>query len=236
MRTNFIRTVFFVALILIGLSSRAEEETRNIAAFSEISLRVPAKLYLEQGEKQRLEIVAKPSTLQKVITEVRDRKLVIRFPNKDYLWSDFQPGEITIYITVPQVDALSVSGSGDIIAESEIKTRIIDLTVSGSGDIRLSELNTERLKAAISGSGDVVVGSKVAAQDASVAISGSGNFKGIEFKSNDVSVKIAGSGNASIEAVKNLNVRIAGSGNVFYRGNPLIDQSVAGSGTVKKEK
>ena len=236
MKTKLATAFILFAFILTVIQVQAEEQTRKVDPFTEISLRIGAKVHLEQGAKQNLEIVAKSSTLDEIVTEVKDGKLIIRFPNKDYFWKTFQPGEITIYITTPEINGLGVSGSGDIIAENEIKTKILDLGVSGSGNIRLSELSAERVKAAISGSGDIVLASKTAAQDLSVAISGSGNFKGFDFNADDVSVKIAGSGNVDIEANKNLYVRLAGSGNVTYKGKPMIDQSIAGSGKVRNAR
>ena len=236
MRTKLATAIILIAFILTGIQVQAEEQTRKVDPFTEISLRIGAKVHLEQGAKQNLEIVAKSSTLDEIVTEVKDGKLIIRFPNKDYFWKTFQPGEITIYITTPEINGLGISGSGDIIAENELKTKILDLGVSGSGNIRLSELSAERVKAAISGSGDIVLAGKTPAQDLSVAISGSGNFKGLDFSAADVSIKIAGSGNVDVEANKNLYVRLAGSGNVTYKGKPMIDQSIAGSGKVRSAR
>lgn len=236
MKTKFATLVLFFTFIVTVIHVQAEEQTRKVEPFNEISLRVGAKLHLEQGSKQNLEIVAKPSTMEEIITEVKDGKLIIRFPNKNYLWNTFNPGEIIIYVTTPEINGLGVSGSGDIIAEDEIKTKIIDLAVSGSGNIKLSELNAERTKATISGSGNIILEGKTAAQDLSVNISGSGNFKGMNYSSDDVTVKVSGSGNVETEAIKNLYVRLAGSGNITYKGRPLIDQSIAGSGKVRSVK
>ena len=233
MKTKFATAIILLVFTLAVVQARADEQTRKVDPFTEISLRIGANVHLEQGAKQNLEIVAKPSTLEEIITEVKDGKLIIRFPNKNYLWSAFQPGDITIYITTPEINGLGVSGSGDIIAEDEIKTKILDMAVSGSGNIRLSELSAERVKSTISGSGNIVVAGKLPAQDLSIVISGSGNFKGLDYRADDVSIKIVGAGNAGIEANKNLYVRLAGSGNVTYKGKPLVDQGVTGSGSVK---
>lgn len=236
MKTKLATAFILIAFLLTCIQVQAEEQTRKVDPFTEISLRIGAKVHLEQGAKQNLEIVAKSSTLDEIITEVKDGKLIIRFPNKDYFWKTFQPGEITIYITTPEINGLGISGSGDIIAENEIKTKIMDMVVSGSGNIKLSELSAERVKTAISGSGDIVLAGKTTAQDLSVVISGSGNLKAFDYSADDVTVKIAGSGNVDVEANKNLYVRLAGSGNVTYKGKPMIDQSIAGSGKVRNVK
>lgn len=234
MKTKLVTLAFVLLFVMIFTSLQAEEQTRKVDPFTEISLRIGANVHLEQGSKTSLEIVAKPSTLEEIITEVKEGKLIIRFPNKNYLWKDFQPGEITIYVTTPEINGLGISGSGDIIAEDEIKTKLLEMSVSGSGNIKLSDLKAEQVKSTISGSGDIVVAGKTPAQDLSVVISGSGNFKGLDYSTDDASIKIVGSGNAHLEVNKNLYVRIAGSGKVTYKGKPLVDQAVTGSGSVRK--
>lgn len=233
MKTRITTAIFLFAFSLLTITANAENQTRNVGSFSEISLRVAAKLHLKQSDKQSVEIVAKSSTLEELITEVKGEKLIIRFPNENLFWKNFQPGEITIYISCPEIKGLGISGSGDIIADDQIATRSLDLGVSGSGSIILKNLKSEKIIGTISGSGDIVLAGATAAQDLSISISGSGNLKAMDFSANDVSVRIAGSGNVGIGAIKNLYVRLAGSGNVTYKGHPLIDQSIAGSGRVK---
>ncbi len=228
-----LRSILILIVAIAGVQgARAAGEAREVAAFSEISLRVPAKLYLKQGESQSVEIVGKESTLEQIITEVKNRQLVVRFRAKNYVWKDFTDGKVEIFVVVPEISGLSVSGSGDIISEGEVFSRILDLSVSGSGKLVLNDLKGERVKASISGSGDVELAGSGKAVDLSVVISGSGNFKGLGFASDDVNVKIAGSGDAFVHAVNTLKIRMAGSGDVIYQGNPLIDQSILGSGKV----
>lgn len=233
MKTTLATSFILFASLLTAFQVQAEEQTRKVDSFNEISLRIGANVHLEQGNQQSLEIEAKSSTLEEIITEVKEGKLIIRFPNKNMFWSTFQPGEITIHITMPEINALGISGSGDIIAEDQIKTKSIDLAVSGSGNIKLEDLSAERVKTVISGSGNIILSGKTTAQDLSVSISGSGNFKGMDYSAKDVSIKIVGSGNAGVEAKDNLYIRLAGSGNVTYKGKPAIDQSTTGSGSVR---
>lgn len=228
-------TTFLIALlILIGINAQADNQTRELEAFSEINLRVDAKLHLAQGSKQSVEIVAKGSTLDELVTEVKNRELVIRFKTKNLLWKDFETGKIEIFITVPDIDALTVTGSGDIYNDGPIESRILSLTLSGSGTIKLDDLKSERLKTIISGSGNVEVNGNGTAEDLSINISGSGGFKGADFGAQDVTVRISGSGNAYIQCNNSLIARVLGSGSIYYKGNPRIDQSVGGSGQVKK--
>ena len=226
-------TLIFVCAIFAN-KAKAENEQRNVPAFSEISFRISGTIHLIQGNKQSVEIVAQSSTLEDIITEVKGRQLIIRLPVRNIFTQNYNSGKIDIYITVPEVQVLSVSGSGNIIAEEKISSRIIDLAVSGSGNIVLNDLDAERVKTAISGSGYVMINGNGIADELIVAISGSGNVKAESFEAKNLNVSIAGSGNCSAVSNGSLKISIFGSGNVYYRGNPSLETSVTGSGKISK--
>ncbi len=211
-------------------------EKRDVSAFTEVSLRNDAKVILTQGKTPSVSVKAKESTLEKLITEVKDRKLIIRYPSESWFKNNWNPGEVEVYITMPQIDGLSLSGSGSIIADSKIETLILEVALSGSGSVKIGELQTEKFSATLSGSGSVNIAGKQPAAELKAIVSGSGNVKAIDFPAKKVDVKIAGSGNCYVQATENLTAKIAGSGNVIYRGNPSVDSSVAGSGSVKEER
>ncbi len=226
-------TLLFLSVLFLTTSLFAKEEERNVATFSEVSLRIDAKVYIEQGDEQKVVVGAKASTLDELITEVKGRALIIRFPNKNLFRNDFHPGAIEIHITVPEVDKLSVSGSGSLFLE-DVKSRIIDLYVSGSGDITFENLKTKRISASVSGSGNINIKSGGIADELKAAISGSGNINAKNFEASNVVVHTLGSGSCSITSNGAIKARITGSGNVYYKGNPSIDSAVTGSGSVRE--
>jgi hypothetical protein len=235
MKSRLISLITILIFAGANLLIAQTNQKREVPAFTEISLKIGAKVHLKQGNTQSVEVSGNEITLGKLITEVNNRKLVIRYPSDAWL-SKWKPGSVDIYITIPQIDALIISGSGTIVSDEKIESRILDLTVSGSGDIKLPELKGDRISAIISGSGNIHLSGKQNAGELKVIISGSGNVKAIEFPADNVDVKISGSGNCWANSVKKLFVRLAGSGSVVYRGNPSIDSSVAGSGKVRAEK
>jgi hypothetical protein len=232
------RTVtLFILLAIAGTQFLYAQKTeqRKLSAFTEISLKIGANVHLSQGIDQIVEVKGKESTLEKLITEVKDRKLVIRYPTETVFSSKWNPGPVDLYITIPQIDGLAVSGSGSIIAEDKIESRILDLSVNGSGDIRIGILKAEKVTTVLSGSGSLFVKGQETAAEFKGVLQGSGNIKAKEFSSNDVNIQIYGSGSCWVTATKNLVVRITGSGSVHYNGNPAIDSSILGSGQLKKE-
>jgi len=199
------RLITLVAILVIAgtqLLIAQSSQKREVSAFTEISLRIGANVHLKQGEPQSVEVKCSESTLAKLITDVSDRKLVIRYPN-DSWFSKWNPGPVDIYVTMPQIDALSISGSGSIFSEGKIESRILDATISGSGDIKLVDLKAEKVSASLSGSGNIHLFGKQNASELKAAISGSGNIKAIEFPVDNVDVKISGSGNCWVIAPRN---------------------------------
>ncbi len=231
MKNKILLLILFVGFLFTNPIS-AKEQTRDLPSFSEISLRISAKVYLEQGEKQSVRIVADSETLEQIITEVKGRTLNIKFPNNN-IFKKWDPGKIEIYISVPEIDGLNLSGSGDIISE-KINTRILDLLISGSGNIKIEQLTAERVNATVSGSGNIKIEDGDVADELKTRITGSGNIDASGFEAKNVDAQTTGSGNISVFSNGSIKVRIAGSGNVYYSGNPAIESSIAGSGKVKE--
>lgn len=234
MKSGFIKLVILLVLTGTQLVADGKTQQREVSAFTEISLKIGANVYLKQGDKQIVEVKGDEGTLAKLITEVNNRTLVIKYP-ADTWFSKWNPGRVDIYVTIPQIDGLTVSGSGSVVSEDKIESRILNLILSGSGDIRIGDLKAEKVTATLSGSGNVHLSGQKSAGDFKVTVSGSGNVKAIDFSADNVDVKVSGSGNCWVSAVKNLVARVAGSGNIIYRGDPLVDSGIVGSGTVKKE-
>lgn len=228
--------IFFYTFLIVGFLIAnpvlAKEEVREVSPFSKIALRISAKVHLEQGDKQSVRIEADSATLEEIITEIKDRTLNIRYPNTN-IFKRWDPGKIEIFITVPEVDGLNVSGSGDIIS-GEINTRILDLLVSGSGNIKIEQLSAEHVTASVSGSGNIFIEEGGVAEELKARISGSGNIDARGFEAKNIDAQISGSGNCSVISNGAIKARISGSGNVNYSGNPSIDSSVSGSGKVKE--
>jgi hypothetical protein len=224
--------ITFLALVFIGTKMvSAQEQERDVSPFSAISLRVSGTVFLAQGTPQSVRVEANDETLEEIITEVKDRTLNIRFKSNNYFWKSFNMGKIEIYVTVPDIEGLSVSGSGNI-ESATIKSRILDLAVSGSGDILIKDLDSERVKANISGSGNIRLDGGNT-EELEATVSGSGNFRAQDFEAADSDIKISGSGNCTLTAQKSLKARVSGSGSVAYKGKPQLDSTVSGSGRVK---
>lgn len=215
----------------IGLSGEVKKEDRNVKDFTGVELAISGDVYLKQGNTYSLSIEADKDIIDRIETVVEGNTLRIK-SQRGYStgWNDVK---INIYVTMPVIEKLSVSGSGDIKATTAIKSENLNLSISGSGDISISDLSVNELLAKISGSGDIDASGSGKGKKVEISVSGSGDvaIKGIQFA--DANVNVVGSGDAYVEATDNLYARIVGSGDIRYKGKPLVDAKITGSGELK---
>lgn len=229
------RSIFIVLLTFLSANLWAQtKETRDVGNFEWIAMNISGKVYVTQGDKDEVIIEALERDLREIRTEVHGGRLSISTESDRswFSWGDKLEGKVNVYITVRQLRGASVSGSGDIISQSLIKTEDFDASISGSGDIKL-ELDARTIESRISGSGNIEL--KGSAEKARLGISGSGKYYADDLKVDDYNISITGSGKASINIYGDLDVRIAGSGSVYYSGDPTdINSRVSGSGRVRR--
>ncbi|HOP04338.1 MAG TPA: head GIN domain-containing protein [Tenuifilaceae bacterium] len=223
----------FVVLSSCGTiySGETKTEKRDVKDFTGIELAISGDVFLSQGDNFSVTVEAEKDILHKIETVVEGGTLRIKTEKGfNISWGD---AKLKVYITMPRVEKLSISGSGDIKAETPIKAETLLLSISGSGDISVPSLSVEELAAKVSGSGDINVEGSSVGKKADVSVSGSGDvsISGIEFT--DAEVSIVGSGDAYIVVKDNFTARIVGSGDIRYSGNPRIDAKITGSGELK---
>jgi hypothetical protein len=245
-------TPFVFAMLLFSVATIAQtRETRKVDTFTKISFRVPGKLYLRQGSPQKVEIEGKKDILQEIETEVEGSRLVIGKEGKWLNWDWDGDEKVNVYITVANIEGLSVSGSGDLIGETKITADDLDLNVSGSGTLKVDIDARGEVEADVSGSGDLelkgkcrsfdsdVSGSGSVKLDAAIAeradfgVSGSGKIYASGSAEN-VKTSISGSGKvlaANLETNR-CEVRISGSGDVEINVKNELDANISGSGTI----
>ena len=228
MQTKLFLAATTVFLFALTITSFSQKQTRNVDTFTGISLGVSADLYLTTGESQKVVLEGDEDVLDRIETSVKGDHLIIKSRNTSW-WKGFRE-KINIYVSVREIDYISLSGSGKIFSKNTIDGERLKLSVSGSGDMRL-KVNVEEIDQGISGSGDLELEGK--ATEVSTTISGSGSLNAEELRTDSHEVRISGSGKCWIYAAKEIDARISGSGSVYYKGDPNIRSTVSGSGKIR---
>jgi len=214
----------------VTASGNVKTETRDVTGFTGISLSLPAKVTIKQGNKEGLTIEADDNFLPLIETVVERGQLRIRPVEKNMSFKG-RSMRLNITVDVINIESLSVSGSGDIIAD-QLNSPKLKASIAGSGDVNIKSLTSDSVKVSIAGSGDLNLGGTANELEGSIA--GSGTVKADRLKAKTVVLKIAGSGDATVWATDNMKLSIAGSGDVKYWGDAKVTQSVAGSGSIKR--
>ncbi len=186
------------------------EEERSVGAFTSLSLRLPAKLYVYNGNESSVSIQTNENVQRYIETTVINDELIIEtIPNVSIRNTDV----LNIYVTSDLVSSFSIDGSGLISIEDCLDAAALSFDINGSGDIKACGLT------------DVL----------SVVINGSGKFKGFDLEAGTAELNIRGSGDIEISVNDVLEADISGSGKIEYYGTPQVSQQISGSGKVRKK-
>ena len=216
-------------------SGNVVTEQRSVGPYDGVALSGSFDVELVAGTEGSLTLKGDDNILEHLETEVKNGTLHIK-PEKGYNLepSSWKDGGILITVPVESIDEVSLSGSGDIVGKTRLKSESLRASMSGSGDISL-EVEAGQVVVALSGSGDIALSGT--AGRAEIRVSGSGDVKAYELQAREVEAVVAGSADIRVTATESLTARVSGSGDIHYRGNPAkLDAKTSGSGDITQGK
>lgn len=235
----------FTTNSVIG-SGEIVTQTIDVSGFQRVTLEGFGDVFIEQGQTESLSVETDENILPLLDIHVKGGELSLGTKNG----VDVNPSEsITYTLTVQDLDAITLSGSGTFHAGS-IKSGTFGVSVSGSGDINVSSLAADTLSIELNGSGNIAIEDiSVKTVDTSlqgsgdihlegkadtqkVRVGGSGNYLAGDLQTNAADVSVPGSADVTVWVEDELNIKVNGSGNIQYYGKPVIDQSISGSGDI----
>lgn len=236
-------TILFTGILFVAFSSCEKNglicyngngnvitEHRTTGHFDGIDLRICADVQVEQSSTFSVSVTTSENLMSVIRTEVQGTTLCIDTKNNKCINGN---DDITIYVTMPELVMLDISGSGDIVSKNNFNAPNLDINISGSGNIIMDSLQTTNYDMNISGSGNIKLAGTQIASSQKIKISGSGDINTLNLPTNDCEIKISGSGKAQVWAINKLVTDISGSGDIIYKGNPIVTSSTSGSGDVR---
>jgi len=181
---------------------------RSLEGFAGVDLNGSGNVIVSQGREYKVVVEVDDNLVEDVKTVLKGSVLHIGMNKGSY-----NNLHLTVYVTMPEVKVLDVSGSGNIVVKTALETTNLASDISGSGNIRFE------------GTGSAGVHK--------VNISGSGSVDARSITAEQASVDISGSGSCDLAVTKTLNADIAGSGSIRYKGSPQVSKRIAGSGSVR---
>lgn len=137
---------------------------------------------------------------------------------------------VTVHVTVPALAAATLTGSGDMRVDQVQSERFVG-TVTGSGDLQVGRVRANETMFSMTGSGGIRAAGT--ARSAHVELAGSGDIDlgGLEIRSAVVS--LLGSGDVTAKAMETAQVTLMGSGDVAITGPARCRIDKRGSGEVR---
>lgn len=204
-------------------------ENRKVSDYNEVNLQGFMDVVLVAGTEGNLKIEAESNLLEYIVTEVQGDRLRISVKEGMNL-KPSRDNEILITVPFESLEAVSLTGSGDIDAADEIRAENFVVQVTGSGDVNLN-LSAGTVQGKVVGSGDL--GLSGTASEVDLVVSGSGDIEASGLKASRATATVSGSGDISVHVTEALRSRVAGSGDITYVGNPQKqDFKTSGSGTI----
>lgn len=224
-------SVGFMSCESISGNGNVKDENRPLSKINAIKASGSIDVEISNGDDYSLTVQNDENLIPYMVTEVNGGELNIHYKDDYSVMND----HAKVILTVPSIDKIVTSGSGDITSSGTIKSdQKLEMNTSGSGDIK-ANINAPSIQVTGSGSGDIQLSGMT--KDFECRMSGSGDVNCGNLKSENAVIKVSGSSDVHVFSSVSLKVNVTGSGDVHYGGNPTSPEiHITGSGTVSAEK
>lgn len=209
-----------------------KKENRTVSAFTAIATAGSFDVDISYGNSNSITIEAEENLLPYLETTVEGNELRVGFRKGTNIRTTKR---MKVTVSMTKMTGIKVAGSGNVEGSGDFSNDgTTQISVSGSGDVKLDFGRFEALDVKISGSGNMKLKGRETSK-ITAAVSGSGNIDAYDVTANEVTAKVSGSGNVNVTANRSVDASISGSGNVNYKGGASeIKQKTSGSGKVRK--
>ena len=193
---------------------------RDLKGFERVELLGSLDVKYAQADSFSVRVDAPVKVLNDVETYVTGNKLVVKMKGEGNIINlgVSDADDVTVFVTSPDFLGIELKGSGDFESNGLVDTDNLDITLSGSGDIKFDDIICDRVNVSLVGSGDVDV-KHVKTQWAGVQLVGSGDVKMRLDDSGAVDANVIGSGDITLSGnVKDYKYNVRGSGDMNTSG------------------
>jgi hypothetical protein len=213
----------------------ANAELRNVGSFHSIQVSHAIDVVIKQGNEEAVVVSATETKYRDQIkTEVKDGVLRIWYDYKGLpKWNKDNP-RLRAYISLKQLNQLSVSGACDVKVDGVLKGSKLIVKLSGASQFK-GELQFDQLTMEQSGASDSNVKGKVT--DLTIQVSGASDFKGFDLQTVNCTAVASGASDIKITVSRDLKIESSGASDVEYKGTATISSmKTSGAGSVRKRE
>lgn len=228
-----------------GTGSIVSEEVA-VDPFNVVINETVVDVEIVQGVSQSVIVEGHQNMIDELSLRVSNNKLSI-----DLKGGCYNSFELKVYITVPNLTALTIESTGDMKLGSFDSIQSLYVGIKSTGDLYCNgtliidhlfeiesestgkiELNviTDEIVAYMSGTGNITLSGSCNSQY--IELSSTGSYSAFDLDSEDCEVKNSGVGDVKVYVTNNLDVSISSVGSVYYMGDPVVKVNDKGVGNL----
>ncbi len=241
-KSNFILGILFL-LISTSISAQVNNyNVMNIVDFHSISVNSAYTVYVKQSNKEEVRVEAEKEIYDLTEITVKEGVLHINIKRDDSkssksIWQKIDNIKLLptlkVYVSIKDVESLSVNGNGKLITENSIASDKLSLLVAGTGSMEV-DIKSESIDAKLSGPGSLTI--KGYANKMDIENSGAGSIDAYDFEVQNANANLYGLGSMKINVSDKLDAKIYGSGNMLVKGaTKEIVKKEYGAGLVERK-
>jgi len=198
------------AILCAGCTSASADpaqssEPRKTAEFRAIDLIGTIAIEARIDRTTSVEVRGDADRIKQVTTEVKNGVLVVGTKG------DMKHGKVRVIITAPDFSALTISGTGQLVANGISNSRL-DVSIPGTGSITVTG-KTGELR---------------------LAIAGTGGVKAKDLIATIARVDVQGTGEAVVHATRTLDATVSGTASIKVHGKPQVKKSISGVASISE--
>lgn len=189
-------------------------EIRKVRGFDGIKVSSGIDVYVKQGEGENLKVEADENLHEVIRTEVKNRTLYI------YTEENIRRAKAKrVYVLYKELNRIKISSSGDLEGVNTLKTDNLEISLSSAGDLDL-DVEARDIYLSISSSGDARISGR--ADYLKASLSSAGDLDAYGLKVNRCRITVSSAGNAKIHVTEELDASASSAGDIYYQGDPAI--------------
>lgn len=230
---NFALLLTLVSLLFSANLSAQETDTRTFEEFDHINVSGNIDVTLTKGESNLAEIELEETTLDDLVTEVKNNVLIIKFKKKGMMsWKSKRKANIELSYT--NLEGIDVSAGSSVISNAPISTKSFEIEASSGASAKV-KLDVTEVDADASSGADIKVSG--IAENSKVDVSSGASYYGDKLEAKNVDVDVSSGASAKVWVTKDLEAEVSSGGSVKYKGDPdKIDTDSGFSGSISKIK
>ncbi|WP_417069146.1 head GIN domain-containing protein [Niveibacterium terrae] len=212
------KSLFALPLVLLMSLAQAAVLDRPLENFARIDSSVPFDVVWQAGPHARLHAEGDQELLEHL--QIENSAGVLKLSTRKS-WLSWSVGsrKLTISVSSPTLVDVRLTGSGDLKVQG-VRGAEFSVALRGSGNVVLNDVQAGVLNAELAGSGDL---SAVGVVDGlSARLKGSGDIRFADLKAKVAGANLAGSGDVRLWASEKVILRCGGSGDITVGGSPRV--------------